>query len=206
MDIVFKGVVAVWFFGGIGYLGWGIFEKIREEPFVSLFVLAFLGGLGVLCWIDGNRIMRGGKAAGSSKGRWLANLRNPKEVKETLAALEKIRGQFDTSDVLLEGPVAAAFSTVRNTIESDPKGIVHWIRQESWKPADLVLLLLSKAASRAASSGRYHIYRGMLSPDGHGYVAVFRTAVNALAASGFITPAEAEEDVATLLKQVKEIG
>jgi hypothetical protein len=46
----------------------------------------------------------------------------------------------------------------------------------------------------------------MLSPEGHGYVAVFRTAVNVLAASGFIMPAEAEEDIATLLKQVNEAG
>jgi hypothetical protein len=70
----------------------------------------------------------------------------------------------------------------------------------------LALLLLSKVASQAASSGRYHRYRGTLSPEGHGYVAVFHTAVNALAASGFITPAEAEEDIATLLKQIKEAG
>jgi hypothetical protein len=59
MDIVIKGVVAVWFVGGVGYLGWGLFEKIREEPFVSLFMLALFGGLGVWGWIDGNRIKRG---------------------------------------------------------------------------------------------------------------------------------------------------
>jgi hypothetical protein len=206
MDTVIKGVVAVWFVGGIGYLGWGIFEKIREEPLASLFVLALFGGLGAWGWIDGDRIMQGGKAAGSSKDRWLANLRKPKEVKETLAALEKIRGQFDTSDVFREGAITAAFASVRNTIESDPNRAVHSIAHDGWKPADLALLLLSKVASQGASSGRYHRYRGTLSPEGHGYVAVFRTAVNAMAASGFITPAEAEEDIATLLKQVNEAG
>jgi hypothetical protein len=206
MDTVIKGVVAVWFVGGVGYLGWGLFEKIREEPSVTLFGLALFCGLGVWGWIDGNRIMQGGKASGSSKGRWLTRLRKPKEVKETLAALETIRGQFDTSDVFREGAITAAFSTVRNTIESDPNRAVHSIAHDGWKPADLALLLLSKVASQAASSGRYHRYRGTLSPEGHGYVAVFHTAVNALAASGFITPAEAEEDIATLLMQVNEAG
>jgi hypothetical protein len=206
MDTVIKGVIAVWFVGGIGYLGWGLFEKIREEPSATLFGLAVFFGLAAWGWIDGNRIMQGGKAAGSPKGRWLANLRKPKEVKETLAALEKIRGQFDISDVFREGAITAAFATVRNIIESDPNRAVHSITRDGWKPADLALLLLSKVASQAAASGRYHIYRGALSPEGHGYVAVFRTAVNALTASGFITPAEAEEDIATLLKRIKEVG
>jgi hypothetical protein len=205
MDTVFKGVVAVWFFGCIGYLGWGLFEKFSKEP-SELLVLAAFVGLAAWGWIDGNRIKRGGQTAGSSKGRWLTKFRRPKEVKETLTALEKIREQFDTSDVFREGPVTAVFSTVRNTIESDPNRAVHSIRHDGWKPADLAFLLLSKVASQAASSGRYHRYRGTLSPEGHGYVAVFRTAVNALAATGFITPAEAEEDIATLLKQVKEVG
>jgi hypothetical protein len=97
---------------------------------------------------------QGGKAGGSSKGRWLTRLRKPKEVKETLAALETIRGRFDTSDVYREGAITPAFATVRNTVESDPNRAVHSITHDGWKPTDLALSAVIEGSLSGGIVGR----------------------------------------------------
>lgn len=130
----------------------------------------------------------------------------PQEVTDTVAALDAVRQRFKTDDVY--GSIAAdkVFGEARRIITKDKESTVHSVSVEKWKPSDLALLIVSKVSGNILSSGQCHIYRGILSGEGHGHLAIFRRAVQELAKSGFITEKEAEQDVIQIQKNIKEVG
>lgn len=128
------------------------------------------------------------------------------EVADALAALDAVRPQFKDGDVYGSIAVDKVFQEARAIISKDKESTVHSISVDKWKPSDLALLIVSKVSGNILSSGECHIYRGTLSGEGHGHLAVFRRAVQELAKSGFITQQEAEQDVIQIQKNIKEVG
>ena len=113
---------------------------------------------------------------------------------------------FNSSDPFTANARDHVFATVRATIVRDADRTIHSLSADGWQPTDLALLLLTRASSLALSSGHYHIYRGVLGGEGHGYLTIFRRSVKELVRSGFITPQEAEADISDLTKDIKEVG
>jgi len=125
---------------------------------------------------------------------------------QAITALETIRSMFNSSDPFTANARDHVFATVRATIVRDADRTIHSLSADGWQPTDLALLLLTRASSLALSSGHYHIYRGVLGGEGHGYLTIFRRSVKELVRSGFITPQEAEADIADLTKDITEVG
>lgn len=133
-------------------------------------------------------------------------LNRPQEVIDVLAALDEVHSKFKTDDIY--GSIAAdkVFSKARHIVAKDKESTIHSVSVEKWKPFDLALLIVSKVSGNILSSGQCHIYRGTLSGEGYGHLAIFRRAVQELAKSGFITEQEAEQDVIQIQKNIKEVG
>ena len=148
----------------------------------------------------GTRPLRG-RSPSSSVGP-----RRAKEVSDTLAALSALRPRFETLGGY--GAVVAdqVFSTVRKTIVREKEKTVYSIAVDGSKPADLCLLLISNAASNELLSGDHHVYRGVVSGEGRGYLGVFERSVEGLEESGAITTQEARADVAAVLEGIKGAG
>jgi len=86
--------------------------------------------------------------------RWF---RKPPEVMQAVTALETIRSMFNSSDPFTANASDHLFAAVRATIVRDSDRTIHSLSADGWQPTDLALLLLTKASSRALSSG--HIPR-----------------------------------------------
>lgn len=130
----------------------------------------------------------------------------PPEVDATVDALGAVRSAFVETDPFVANAIDRSFAMARAEAVDQPDLTVHSISVDKWKPRDLAFLLLSKVSSRALSTGQYHTYRGVLGGEGRGYLRVFRKSVDALAQSGFITPQQAEADLAALNDQIRKAG
>lgn len=126
----------------------------------------------------------------------------PPELKATLSALDDIRLKFQEDREAVE----IAFGEARHRTTTEKENTIASIQVQGWKPRDLALLLVSKAAYRHAASGQHHIYRNAPTPVGNGLRSIFEHAGNELVASGFIDQAENEADQRALRQAMAEVG
>lgn len=80
------------------------------------------------------------------------------------------------------------------------------IRVDHKKPKEIALLLIRNAAMNLLGSGAHHIYRGVLSIAGTGYLSIFRRAVDAAVRLGYETTEAAAADQQDLDRLIKALG
>lgn len=136
----------------------------------------------------------------------LANLFKPKEVKAALQALDELTPSFLTPDPFVHTAAKLILGEARQMIIQQAADTVASIREQSWKPRDLALLLISKRAFAHAASGTHHVYRGTPDQTGHAIKGIFTKAGSLMVASGFIQPSENHADIVALEKAMKEVG
>ena len=126
--------------------------------------------------------------------------REPKEVKWTLSALDKLERAASN----------AAFSIVRNDIQAqirDTKKTINSIKQNQMKPEALAALLTSNAVQSHLLSGQYHTYRGVLSTGkGELLLGLWDFAVDSMANTGQYTDEEADNEKEWIRAEIEKVG
>jgi hypothetical protein len=84
--------------------------------------------------------------------------------------------------------------------------IVELVRVERQPPDQVALMLLSSSAIALLMSGRYHIYRGMLSGEGHALVSAFTRCMAELQQRGYQTEEKAQEALQRMRDQITKLG
>lgn len=88
----------------------------------------------------------------------------------------------------------------------DVETVVYSIRIDRHTPATLAALLISNQAGRMLSSGRHHIYRGVLSQKGRALRAAWDKANEFLVAEGRWTDEEFTADRKALSESIRTVG
>ncbi len=88
----------------------------------------------------------------------------------------------------------------------DAGHVVELVRVEQRPPDQVALMLLSSTAVALLTSGRYHIYRGILSGKGHALVSVFSRCISELQQRGYQTDEETQEALRRLGDEIKKLG
>lgn len=117
----------------------------------------------------------------------------------TMAALSKIeRGESLPAFEFLKPGILELLKDTTCTRAS--------ITEDGRSPDELIYLLASNVANEMLCTGRYHVYRGVLSGSGHQLLAAFTKASEMLVECGFQTKEEHEKDIQSLRKEIKGIG
>lgn len=125
----------------------------------------------------------------------------PYEVKLAMMELIAFLKQQDTSLSCLE----IVFRDTKALLKIAEK-TVYSIRIDGMKPDHLALMLITNVIGHHLTSGRHHIYRGLLSIEGRDMLKLWNTAVYALRERGFYTDAKVEKDMKWIREQMKNVG
>ena len=77
---------------------------------------------------------------------------------------------------------------------------------EGMTPLHLVTLMARNHSYQELSTGRHMVYRGVLSMQGHGYMAMFRWSSGRMVEFGDLTVEQAEQEQADVRTMIKELG
>jgi hypothetical protein len=80
------------------------------------------------------------------------------------------------------------------------------IREEHRAPDQVALVILSSTVAGLLMSGRYHIYRGVLTGEGHALSSVFTRCMSELQDRGYQTAAKTQEAVQRMRDEIKKLG
>lgn len=134
--------------------------------------------------------------------------KHPKEIIELLERIEVARSNVPEHLVHLSTPF---LDLLKKTIKTQWKqehidNYVEQIRTGESHEAFIYNAIVHLTADKL-ESGHYHIYRGVLGPEGHQYMALFEHAIDTMIASGGYTKEWADKNLrAAVYKGIKEMG
>lgn len=127
----------------------------------------------------------------------------PKEIKAAYGALDEAAYQFQNE----------AFQIIRKVIEkiiqSNQETIIKTIKESDGRtPREWIYSQIGNVAGDILESGRYHMYRGTLSPMGPGpdLLKIFDTSYDVLLQMNAINLDYANEQKQAIRQNIKEIG
>ena len=123
----------------------------------------------------------------------------PKVVRVTLNILEEIGLERN----------GAVFQIVRSQIEDAFLGDYDIVTSEYKKgisPRQQIYFAIANVSSDYLGSGRYHLHKGILNPNGEEFLQLFNEAMSELAKNGAVSDKEAEAHKAELRGVIKEVG
>ncbi len=140
------------------------------------------------------------KAASQGKPWWQFWKKQPDEVNAAILELDKIENAFPDFEVDLIS------TSVRDRIKTEPEKVVHSIRVDGMTPKALVYLVITNVLDRELSSGRFHVYRGLLSGSGENLLRLWDHAVDELLKSGNHSEEDAAKDKKWIREQIRNVG
>jgi len=123
-----------------------------------------------------------------------------KEVKLALAALRLAESKFDDSSFVVVKEAA------ERIILTSQDNVIEAISVNKLAPIHFVCQIIQNIAAGGLSSGRYHIYRGVLNSRGHSLLRICDIATDLLVTDGDYTSEQAEEDKAWIREQIAVVG
>jgi hypothetical protein len=84
--------------------------------------------------------------------------------------------------------------------------VVGLVREEHRTPDHVALMMLSSTVLGLLMSGRYHIYRGVLSGEGHALMSTFARCMSELQQRGYQSEQNAQEATQRLRDEIKKLG
>lgn len=126
----------------------------------------------------------------------------PDQFKNTLNALKNLKLEYETDDPYRANAIDATFTAARQSAKIDKNDL----KKDDRDPYDIALTTLWNISNQEVSSGRHHIYRGVLSGGGQGYRYVFRKTVDILLKRGIIDEKEAKENLDMIQRNIKGAG
>lgn len=127
----------------------------------------------------------------------------PREVKETLLALDRICENADNCRLY---PMPEVRAWVREVLLREPAKVVASVRADKLEPSTLVWLLVTNVLDRELCCGNHHVYRGMLSMSGTSLLGLWDLATRKLTEAGFQSEDEAAKDRSYIREQIKKAG
>jgi hypothetical protein len=88
----------------------------------------------------------------------------------------------------------------------DAEHVVGLVREAHQAPDHVALDMLSSTVLGLLTSGRYHIYRGVLSGEGHALMSTFARCMSELQQRGYQSEENAEEATQRLRDEIKKLG
>jgi hypothetical protein len=134
--------------------------------------------------------------------RFLRKLFAPKEVRTALAVLEEADYTFDTEAFRL------VRSEIERTILARPADFAKAVQSEGIPPRQCVYHAISNITARHLTSGRYHVYRGVLNTLGPGpdLLRLFYAALDELVRIGAENADSARKQKASIREEMKSVG
>jgi hypothetical protein len=138
------------------------------------------------------------RALGALSGG-LANFRN---LPEAAITKQKVEEFFGTA-------ISPGSSIIRDetlALTGDKERIREAIQNDQMKPEQLALVLIANVSAKHLASGKYHIYRGLLSGIGQEIAHVFDKAVGRLLKNKYYSQQDAENHRKMVADEVKGVG
>jgi DNA-binding helix-hairpin-helix protein with protein kinase domain len=88
----------------------------------------------------------------------------------------------------------------------DAEYVVGLMREEHRRADQIALVMLSSTVIGLLMSGRYHIYRAVLSGEGHALVSTFTRCMAELQQRGHQTEKQTQEAMQQLRDEIKKLG
>ncbi|WP_027488932.1 hypothetical protein [Allorhizobium undicola] len=132
--------------------------------------------------------------------------RTPPETQLLIRALEDLRIGYDKSDMWDGIVIDAAVKGIAETVKTDHDFAKATIGGGGWTALAAGSMLVSEWAHAAIMTGETHIYRGVMNDHGKALLKLYKFMVAQLLHAGKLTEAEAVEQVAELLDEIKKIG
>ncbi|UXT53223.1 hypothetical protein FY136_28595 (plasmid) [Agrobacterium tumefaciens] len=95
---------------------------------------------------------------------------------------------------------------LRSLVSSQPDQFRKLLVDEGMSAGNIVAAMAAQDADQLLSSGQLHIYRGVLSERGKGYLAVFRYCLKNMVATGHMEQEYATELDGNLQEAIREVG
>lgn len=122
-------------------------------------------------------------------------------------ALSSLYAELDVSnDFKAKAALDEAFHSVQESFKPHKQHIKQAIEEKGIPPEKLVSNLVLRICDDALTTGKHHIYRGILSDKGRGYLNVFRQLMNIYVERGYVTQGDADDKLKELDQCIKEIG
>lgn len=122
--------------------------------------------------------------------------------KDVLNALDALKTEYNANDPYKQIAMDHTFKAAEQSIKADKKDIINDKRD----PYEIALTALWNISNEELSVGHNHIYRGVLSGTGQGYLFVFKKTVSILLERGIIDENEAQENRKMIQKNIKNAG
>lgn len=124
------------------------------------------------------------------------------QFKNTMAALDSLKPQYKSNDPYTRNAIDATFIAAKQSVKMDKKDIM----SDKRDPYDIALTALWNISNQEVSTGQNHVYRGVLSGGGKGYLVVFNKTVDILLEKGLIDENEAKSNRAAVRENIKAAG
>lgn len=128
------------------------------------------------------------------------------EISAVLDAIATVRYEYASND--MRESVAAGETILEATkrIKRDKVAIADFMKHEGRRPTHMALTIIFNISKEALSFGRYHVYRGVLSPEGLGYLYVYKKTLELLEEKGFMDEDDVELNLDIIRRNIKEVG
>jgi hypothetical protein len=110
---------------------------------------------------------------------------------------------FDTN---IERRLLFASNTAKKLLLKDKKTITDGLTREKQSPQEYSFLLLIMMCERFLGSGSYHIYRGILSPEGHTFALIHYLLLIHAERQNFLSLSQKKEIIDHVNKLIKNAG
>ncbi|MCK5374145.1 MAG: hypothetical protein KAJ40_02565 [Alphaproteobacteria bacterium] len=134
------------------------------------------------------------------------SVKSGKEVAATITALKELRSEYDSTGIFHSLAVDGAFKQAKIIIRADKQNVVEGITNDGRDPAEIALTTLWNVSNQEVSTGHYHVYRGLLTEQGKGYLYVYNKTVDVLLDREFIDKKEAESNRKSIKENIKNTG
>lgn len=123
----------------------------------------------------------------------------PEEIKETLNIIDNI-GKFYHGIAFLK-----IQEYMKKCVLTEPKAFIKNMRSGT-RPNQWVFVTLINISGDMLESGTYHIYRGVLSPEGEELLKIYESAIDTYCTQGYLNLDSAEEQKDILKNNLKNMG
>lgn len=95
---------------------------------------------------------------------------------------------------------------LKSLVASQPEQFRKLLVEEGMSAENIVAAMSAQNADQLLSSGQLHVYRGVLSERGKGYLTLFRYCLKTMIATGHMKQDYANDMSENLLEAIREVG
>ena len=128
------------------------------------------------------------------------------ELNLVLESLRTLKPKYESEVIYYSNSVDDVFELAKKAIRLDKKEVIEGIAKHKRDPIEIALTTLWNVSNQEVSIGNYHIYRGVLSEKGKGYLFVFNRTVEILLEEGYIDENEADRNRQEIQVNIKAAG